>query len=195
MREGEGTRARIQQAALRLFVERGVAETGIRDIAQAAGVSEGAMYRHFAGKEALVWHLFSEGFAEFARQLEARAAVASGLPAKAQAMVEGFCALFDADPLRFRFILLVQHGQLAKVTATMPNPSRVVHDVIAEAIGRREIPPGDAELLTAMVIGIILQTATATVYNRIAPPLGALAPALAEACRLVLERRSREDAR
>ena len=49
------TRHRIEQAAIRLFVEKGVAETTIRDIARAVGLSEGALYRHFEGKDELVW--------------------------------------------------------------------------------------------------------------------------------------------
>ena len=44
------TRDRIEQAAVRLFVEKGVAETTVRDIARAVGLSEGALYRHFDGQ-------------------------------------------------------------------------------------------------------------------------------------------------
>ena len=42
-------------AAIRLFVEKSVAETTVRDIARAVGLSEGALYRHFIGKEELVF--------------------------------------------------------------------------------------------------------------------------------------------
>jgi AcrR family transcriptional regulator len=186
MRDGEATRARIEAAALRLFVERGVDATGIREIASATGLSEGAMYRHYAGKDALVWQLFAAGFSGFARQLEQLQAAADGTRAKCEAMVRGFCALFDADPLLFRFILLVQHGQSGKITPEMPSPVEVVRRVIARGIKRREIRRGDADLMTAMVMGIILQTATAKVYGRIAPSLTRLAPTLAAACWRVL---------
>ena len=39
------TKERIKAAALRLFVDKGVAETSIRDIALAVGFSDGALYR------------------------------------------------------------------------------------------------------------------------------------------------------
>jgi AcrR family transcriptional regulator len=46
-------RARIRDAALRLFAERGIDAATIRDIAKAAGVSAGLVRHHFGSKEAL----------------------------------------------------------------------------------------------------------------------------------------------
>jgi AcrR family transcriptional regulator len=46
-------RARIRDAALRLFSDRGIAAATIRDIARAAGVSPGLVRHHFGSKEAL----------------------------------------------------------------------------------------------------------------------------------------------
>jgi AcrR family transcriptional regulator len=46
-------RARIRDAALRLFAERGVDRATIRDIAEAAGVSAGLVRHHFGSKDDL----------------------------------------------------------------------------------------------------------------------------------------------
>ena len=46
-------RARIRDAALRLFAERGMDATTVRDIAKAAGVSAGLLRHHYGSKEAL----------------------------------------------------------------------------------------------------------------------------------------------
>jgi len=46
-------RARIRDAALKLFTERGIEGTTVRDIAQEAGVSPGLLRHHFGSKEAL----------------------------------------------------------------------------------------------------------------------------------------------
>ncbi|HEY5999693.1 MAG TPA: TetR/AcrR family transcriptional regulator [bacterium] len=51
---GEQRREQLLTVASRLFAERGFARTTTRQIARAAGVSEGAMYRHFRGKEDLL---------------------------------------------------------------------------------------------------------------------------------------------
>ena len=113
------TKERIKAAALRLFVDKGVAETSIRDIALAVGFSDGALYRHYASKDELVWWMFKASFETYAQitaEVAARKATSQG---KIRAMVQNFCDLFDQDSRLFRFLLLVQHGQLDRVTPDM----------------------------------------------------------------------------
>jgi AcrR family transcriptional regulator len=50
----QATRQALQQAADRLFAERGYAATTVRGIAEAAGVTERTFFRYFAGKEELI---------------------------------------------------------------------------------------------------------------------------------------------
>jgi TetR/AcrR family transcriptional regulator, regulator of cefoperazone and chloramphenicol sensitivity len=47
------SRARLRDAAVRLFAERGVAGTSVRDIAEAAGVTAGLITHHFGSKQRL----------------------------------------------------------------------------------------------------------------------------------------------
>jgi AcrR family transcriptional regulator len=63
------TRDRIENAAIRLFVEKGVTETSIRDIARTVDISEGALYRHFESKDDLVRKVFERHYVEFAAKL------------------------------------------------------------------------------------------------------------------------------
>jgi TetR/AcrR family transcriptional regulator, regulator of cefoperazone and chloramphenicol sensitivity len=51
--EDLNSRARLRDAAVRLFAERGVAGTSVRDIAEAAGVTAGLITHHFGSKERL----------------------------------------------------------------------------------------------------------------------------------------------
>ena len=52
--QAEKTRQRIVSAALRVFSRGGIARTTIGDIAHDAGVTRGAVYWHFADKQALL---------------------------------------------------------------------------------------------------------------------------------------------
>jgi AcrR family transcriptional regulator len=64
----EATREGLLAAARRLFGERGFAATSLDDVVAAAGVTKGALYHHFADKEAL----FREVAASVKREVNAR---------------------------------------------------------------------------------------------------------------------------
>ncbi len=51
--QGRATRGQLIEVATRLFAEHGYEGTSIEAVLSAAGVSRGALYHHFAGKEAL----------------------------------------------------------------------------------------------------------------------------------------------
>jgi hypothetical protein len=65
---------------------------------------------------------------------------------------------------------------LAACSAQAP---RHLRDVIADAIRRREIRGRDPDVLTAMVMGLVLQTAPHKIYGRIRAPLADMADVLA----------------
>ncbi|KIZ16411.1 TetR/AcrR family transcriptional regulator [Streptomyces natalensis] len=67
-RKKAATRQSLADAALRLFLERGYDQVGIRDIADAADVSTTTLFKHFPVKEALV---FDEDTDQEARLLAA----------------------------------------------------------------------------------------------------------------------------
>lgn len=48
------TRQKIQDTALRLFVERGYEKTSLRDISEELGVTKAALYYHFKSKEEIL---------------------------------------------------------------------------------------------------------------------------------------------
>src|SRR5215831_10614916 len=150
---------RIEQAALPLFVQKGVAATSIRDIAAAAGVSEGALYRHFAGKDELVAALFSERYAALARQLEALAGT-GGFAARLTAVIGGLCALADREPDAFNFMLVVQHEQLPRYDNAAGSPVDALRRIIEAGIAAGDVAVTDAELATGLVLGIVVQPAT-----------------------------------
>ena len=161
------TKARIEREAVSLFVKKGVAETTVRDIAQAVDISEGALYRHFVGKDELVWELFERHYVAFAGRLQALADSQPTAREKLAAMIRGFIHAHDDDPTLFNFLLFVQHGQLNKLAGDTPTPVTVMHAVIARAIDNREIPAQDANLATALAMGIVLQPVTFAAYGRL----------------------------
>jgi AcrR family transcriptional regulator len=187
MKDGKATKARISRAALGLFVEKGVAEATVRDIAAAAQVAEGTLYRHFTGREELAWELFATNFAALAGELDRLQIKQDSLTGKLAVMVGHFCTFFDQDPVLFSYLLLAQHDFLKRVPPDMPNPVDVVHQVIWRAMAAGELPRGDAAVAAAMVMGIVLQSAVFKIYGRITSNLASLADTLTSACLRVLK--------
>lgn len=89
---GEQTRARIVEAALRLFDERGYRRTTMRAVAAEAGVSLGSAYYYFDSKEQLVQGFYDRvqglHLAETHRRLVGRSQLADRLLAAVEAFVE-----------------------------------------------------------------------------------------------------------
>jgi TetR/AcrR family transcriptional regulator len=64
------TRERLLDEALTLFSQRGYAATGIRDILQAAGVTQPTLYHHFSDKASLLQTLIERHYGESQQRLE-----------------------------------------------------------------------------------------------------------------------------
>jgi AcrR family transcriptional regulator len=60
-----GTREKIVEAAERVMRERGLARTTTKEIARAAGYSEGTLYKHFENKEDLFLAVLAERLPSF----------------------------------------------------------------------------------------------------------------------------------
>jgi AcrR family transcriptional regulator len=100
----EATRLALIEAARRLFVEKGYAETATPDIVAEAGVTRGALYHHFEDKKALFRAVLE-------RESEAVAAHIEGVAFKGasprQALLLGASAYFDAMATAGRTRLLL----------------------------------------------------------------------------------------
>ncbi|MXN45053.1 TetR family transcriptional regulator [Shinella kummerowiae] len=100
----EATRLALIEAARRLFVEKGYAETATPDIVAEAGVTRGALYHHFEDKKALFRAVLE-------REGEAVAVHIEGVALKGasprQALLLGASAYFDAMAIAGRTRLLL----------------------------------------------------------------------------------------
>lgn len=85
-------RQKILAAARRLLAEQGLAQTGLREIAAAAGATTGAIYPHFSGRDDILAALLAETLAEInSGVIEAGLKAGTALPARAlKAMAEAW---------------------------------------------------------------------------------------------------------
>lgn len=187
-RNPENTHNRIETAALALFAKKGIAVATTREIAERAGVAEGALFKHFRSRDNLITEIFRAHWTELAERVEAIAAGASGDSRdRVAAIVEHFCRLFDADRALFSFLILAQHEALPRLAGATRSPIDALVRLIAEGIALGEIRAEDPALLAAAIVGLVAQPATFILYGRLAGPMAPHAKALAEAVRRLLQ--------
>ncbi|MBH8574010.1 TetR/AcrR family transcriptional regulator [Nostocaceae cyanobacterium CENA369] len=80
------TRTRILQAAQRLFASQGFDGTTTRDLAQAAGVAEGTLFRHFPNKKAILIEVATSGWVDILTDLLTELSEMGSYKAVAQVM-------------------------------------------------------------------------------------------------------------
>ena len=94
----------ILRAALKLFSERGLASTSVRDIANESGYTNPALYKHFESKDELALYLFETCHARVWTRCATAMATASGFEDKLDAYIAAWIELLDAEPEVLAFL-------------------------------------------------------------------------------------------
>jgi AcrR family transcriptional regulator len=107
------TRARILKTAERLFARQGFDGTTTRDLAQAAGVAEGTLFRYFENKKAILVEVATQGWIEILTDLLTEFSEMGSYKAVAQVMRRRMLNLHqNADMLRVCFMEAQFHADL-----------------------------------------------------------------------------------
>jgi len=179
-------KARIDDAAIDLFIHMGVEAATTKLIAKAADVSEGAIYRHYKSKDELALTLFMATHRRLSELVEEAASGERGIRAKAATIVHAYCQAADEDWPRFTFHMLSIHRFLPFYQDDGRDPVSVVEKLLKRSMLEAELPPADPRVLAGMVIGLIAQTAQNKAYGRFNEPLTAHAALMTAAVEAVL---------
>jgi AcrR family transcriptional regulator len=180
-------RPKIERAALKLFIHSGIDAATTRDIADKAGVSEGALYRHYKGKDELALALFMETHNRLGTLMAEAIGAEGSLEEKVHRAVRAYCALADEDFLLFSFHLVSLHRFLPHDKRRDDDPVSIAETLIRGLMKQKMIPEGDPALKAAMALGIMTQTGQNKIYNRLPGPLAQHADAMARALLAVLK--------
>jgi TetR/AcrR family transcriptional regulator, repressor of fatR-cypB operon len=118
-------RPTIVQVATSLFAARGIDGVSMRDIANAAGVREAAIYRHFASKDELARDIFLSWYGWYCTEL--------------QRIMNGSASMLEQlrEIVRHEFSAATDHSHA--FVYFCENEARFVHDLPAGAISARRI--------------------------------------------------------
>jgi AcrR family transcriptional regulator len=141
----EDTRTRILKTALQLFARKGYDATTTRDLAAAAGVAEGTLFRHFTNKKAILIEVATKGWVEILTDLLTELSEMGSYKAVAQVMRRRMLRLRESsDLMRVCFMEAQFHPELR---------DRIQSEVIAKMTDVAE-----AFFQTAMDRGIYRRT-------------------------------------
>lgn len=148
----------IMRAALKLFVDKGIDGTTIRDIAQEAEVGEGTLYRHFKSKEELAWQLFYQNLQRFTLEVRQQVDEAPGdCRSKIRAAVNAYLEFAEKNPLLFSYLLLIEHTELKKFLYGVFRPKDIVVQLVEKGKNEGSFRQMDSQLAGAMLVGMILR--------------------------------------
>jgi len=131
------TRKALIRAARKLFVQKGYGETGTPELAKAADVTRGALYHHFADKQALFRAVIEEEARAVASQI---AGMTKESDSAMDALISGAEAYFQAMTVPGRARLLLVDGPAILGISDL--------DRIDKASSRAELRKGLAMLVT-----------------------------------------------
>ncbi len=164
---------KILSEALRLFTANGYAATTIRDIAQASGYTNPALYKHYASKEDLALDLFMTCYAEIVARIDNAVAKQETFRDQLHALLQTYAKVYEEAPEAALYVA----DQLPHLWAQVPKKMQARTQVtqIREILqkGRKEgkvDKKRPLELLVGTVIGVINQTGRMLYFDALKPP-------------------------
>lgn len=157
----------IDKAAMELFVGKGFAATTIKDIAQMAGVTEGALYRHYESKATLAQKLFEAELNNVSGQLFTAFQGEEQPVQKLRAVAATLYTIYQNRPWPLLFVIL--NFQTLKSGPLSPTHNSLYDLIIKYSL---ELLPNDTpnhvrELLPAVFNGMLVQPVIYHYYGKL----------------------------
>lgn len=162
------TRTALVEAARQVFAQRGFNGASLDEIAETAGFTRGAIYKHFENKEDLLFAVYDEmnedALARVSRHLEQGQDAAFDLPVLARLWRE----MFGGDPelvaleLEFQLYELRNPSVQSRAAAHMQHNVERISDFITEQASKLGLP---LRIPSRTLAAILLATSTGLVVN------------------------------
>jgi TetR/AcrR family transcriptional repressor of nem operon len=162
---------RIVAIASEMFRERGFDGVGVADLMQAAGLTHGGFYNHFASKEALIAEAAAKGFVETSERY-ANYSVGD--------VIDAYISRQHRDTRGQGCPAAALSGEAAR----LPEDTRAVFgDGIAELFAALETGLAGRADARAQAISLLAQAVGAVMLSRACPDGSALADEILDTCR------------
>lgn len=152
----KNTRVGLQDAAVRLGVRDGIQSASVRTIAREAGVTEGAVYKHFGSKNDLIREAYTAIVDEMARDklvlMEAELPFTHAI----RSWVKLTFKYFDGNRDAFTYVLLMPHQMAEALGDVYTKQGALFRDFLVAAQKRGEAKAMDIDFAYALFTGCVL---------------------------------------
>ncbi len=148
------------------FAARGIDGVSMRDIAQAAGVREAAIYRHFASKDELAREIFVSWYGWHCQQVHQIVTGAGGRKEQLRDIVGQEFTVAERYPEAFLYFCANEMKFLPALPPQIPAVRDSLIAFITEGQRRGEFRAGDAELIVDMLSGALCEVALSWVRRQ-----------------------------
>jgi AcrR family transcriptional regulator len=147
-RDAAENRQRILETARQLFTESGVEKVTMHQIAKAAGIGQGTLYRRYANKGDLCFALLRASFAELCDEVDQSLANTAASQSRLAQLDDLLKRLVDFIENQIPLIGVIETANSAKHKSPFRNPlyewaHQTVSRLLQEAIAQSEILPLD----------------------------------------------------
>ncbi len=167
LRQKPGTkRPAIVAAATSLFASKGVDATSMREVADAAGVREAAIYRHFRGKEEMAQEIFASWYGWYSQQVQEIVERGDSLREKLHALVHVEFEAVRAHPQEFLYFCENEARFLRGLRRDIPRVRQELIKMLRKEQASGEERIGDAALLADMLSGALCAVAISAIMRK-----------------------------
>jgi len=172
----------IIRAATSLFARRGVDGTSMRDIAEAAGVREAAIYRYFASKDEMSREIFTSWYGWYSRQLREIVRSSGSSKKKVYGAAQLELSAAEEHTQAYTYFCANEPRFIRSLPAGVPRSRDVFIEMIKKGQDRHEVKAGDAGLLADMLSGALCAVALSWIGRRRRGDLSSQLSLIAETC-------------
>ncbi len=167
LRQKPGTkRPAIVAAATSLFASKGIDATSMREVADAAGVREAAIYRHFRGKEEMAQEIFASWYGWYSQQVQEIVERGESLREKLHALVHVEFEAARAHPQEFLYFCENEARFLRGLRRDIPRVRQELIKMLRKEQASGEVRRGDAALLADMLSGALCAVAISAIMRK-----------------------------
>ncbi len=146
------TRDKLLEHALRLFADRGYAATSIRDIIEAAEVTQPTLYYYFSNKQSLFTTLVEQHYAASQDLLTQELESAAGCVAKLSLLLNASFVHCSRNPLAARLMFQTYFGpRIAEIERVLERVTKqrfaMVVDIMKEGLVTGQLRQSDPDFL------------------------------------------------